>query len=52
MKKKAKKKAGTTLVRIKASTLEKLRERKAETGIPMRELAERALDLYLSQPGS
>ncbi len=41
-------KARTTLVRIKAERLEELRRLKKKTGVPMRELAERALVAYLA----
>lgn len=51
VKRSRKPKQGTTLVRIKSEQLRRLRERKAETGVPMREQVERALAKYL-EPGS
>ena len=50
-KKKKGKKGGTTLVRIRAVQLQRLRELKKQTGLSMRELAESALEKYLSRPG-
>jgi hypothetical protein len=52
MKTKKTKRPGTTLVRIRAVQLQRLRALKRETGLSMRELAERALEAYLSKPGA
>ncbi len=51
MRKRAKR-PGTTLVRIKTEKLEELRRLKAKTGVPMRELAERAISEFLARPGA